>query len=324
MPNKIQRLDIRHIILGVLAGAGSSQLMACGGGFGCSSPDRVESFSISEMLSPEDVASLEETFDKTVDELDCESVCDHIVGGYEVTVAACDLGWIAPGEGSITCSGTVNWMAVCSGRRPLGHVEIDGMGGADLPEVLAHIAHLEAAAVVAFEELAVQLENLRAPADMVKRCLAAADDERLHAQLLGELAEHGGAHVPAPQSEFASDGLYDIALHNAVEGCVNETWAALIAHWCARHAADVGLRQVFARIAEDETRHGQLAWDLHGWLCSQLDDAQSNAVHEAQRRALAQLPEYARQQSDVPVELGQPTAKEATEMAFAFRRRLAA
>jgi len=287
---------------------------------------------VNESLSAEDVATFEELSGQPAEDSTCRAVCEFVVSsGETVTVDGCEVQWSTGGgaaaedkTGTIECFGTITSVRLCEGRRPLGHLEIDARGAAELPRVLACMAHLEAAAVDAFEELAVQLGHLRAPGELVNRCLAAADDERLHARLLSELAERGGAHVTEPKVEWASDGLYDIALHNAVEGCVNETWAALVAHWRARHAPDADLRRIFLRIAEDETRHGQLAWDLHTWFCSQLDDAQRDAVHAAQIRALAALPDLARRQSNSPAELGQPTAKEAAAMAVAFGQRLAA
>lgn len=67
--------------------------------------------------------------------------------------------------------------------------------------------------------------------------------------------------------------LLSIAIHNAVEGCVSETWAAMMAQIQAERAETPELRALFSTIARDEITHGQLAWDLHAWLLEQLDDA---------------------------------------------------
>ena len=82
----------------------------------------------------------------------------------------------------------------------------------------------------------------------------------------------------------------DIARHNAVEGCVHEAFAALVAALIARRGTAPVLRRIYARIAADEARHGQLAWDLHDWLMPRLSARQRALVHDEQREALATLP----------------------------------
>jgi hypothetical protein len=218
--------------------------------------------------------------------------------------------------GSITCNGTGSYdpdgapMPTCAGRRPLGHVEARRSRAqashaheADLAcersralgSRLAQSAHLEAASVVAFVQLARQLKAWGAPDAFAQRCLSAARDEVLHARLMTTLAQAQGVAVPpvdaaAAHAATQTATLEMAALHNAVEGCVSETWAALQAHWQSRHAPGEAMRQVQARIAADETRHAQLAWDLHAWFLSRLDDAGAARVQHAQREALAQLP----------------------------------
>ena len=46
-----------------------------------------------------------------------------------------------------------------------------------------------------------------------------------------------------------------VAIENAVEGCVRETFGALIASWQAEHARDPGIKRLMRSIARDETRH---------------------------------------------------------------------
>jgi hypothetical protein len=59
--------------------------------------------------------------------------------------------------------------------------------------------------------------------------------------------------------------LEQLAVENAVEGCVRETYGALLATWQARAAAEPRVRAMMAAVAVDETRHAQLAWDLDAW-----------------------------------------------------------
>lgn len=166
-----------------------------------------------------------------------------------------------------------------SGRRPAGLVE-------GPTERLLALAHLEAASVVAFERLAVDLARLGAPASLVARTRRAAGDERRHARAVARLA---GQPVPAvavaPES---APSLFEIALENAVEGCVNETFGALLA-WHQAHHAPPPARQVFARIAPDETTHGALAWAIHRWVWPQLSGAEQAQITRAMAEAAQAL-----------------------------------
>jgi hypothetical protein len=186
------------------------------------------------------------------------------------------------------------------------------------------MAYLEAASVLAFAQLAAQLSGWGAPRELIERCEAAADDERDHARWLTALAEQHGAIVPAPTLVDGGHSLFEVACHNAVEGCVHETFAALIAATRARRATSLVLRRTFARIASDETRHGQLAWDLHAWMLGQLEVDEARAVESRQTHALAELPARARALCALPIELGPLAPDDAHELAAALGERLAA
>jgi hypothetical protein len=80
-----------------------------------------------------------------------------------------------------------------------------------------------------------------------------------------------------------------IALENAVEGCVRETFGAALALWQAGRAADPEIRSAMSTIADDETRHAELAWDFAAWLEPQLTDAERDQIHAARERAIAEL-----------------------------------
>lgn len=67
--------------------------------------------------------------------------------------------------GSVECSGR-EIEYTCDGRRPLGHIEAV-LAERSLAAHLAHSAHLEAASVVAFEELAEVLRAAEAPKALV-------------------------------------------------------------------------------------------------------------------------------------------------------------
>jgi hypothetical protein len=131
---------------------------------------------------------------------------------------------------------------------------------------------LECAAITAFERLADELEHYNAPTELVTRSRASANDERRHTRMMASLAaRHGAVVTPEKPTGGAPRALQAIARENAVEGCVRETYAALLAHWQADHACDPEVAQVYRVIAEDETRHAQLAWDVALWIEPKLD-----------------------------------------------------
>jgi hypothetical protein len=236
-------------------------------------------------------------------------------GGFDesptVKVDDCEASWSAAEDDTsglrLGCEGTIQTCGL-AGRRPHDYTAPKNVPADALEAFLVQAAHLEAASVVAFRQLAEQLERLGASQSFIDRCLEAADDEVLHTQLMTELAE--ARHVAVPDVDLPMPReipLFEIARHNAIEGCVYETWAAMQAHLYAQTASDPSLRSVMARIAEDETRHGQLAWDLHAWFMGQVTAAQRLQITEEQAAALAGLPQNARKESQVlPLELGRP------------------
>jgi rubrerythrin len=82
--------------------------------------------------------------------------------------------------------------------------------------------------------------------------------------------------------------LEAVLLENAREGCIHETYAALIAAHQARYAEDPEVREVFTTIAAEEQRHAELAWDLHAWA-SERDPRMAARLRDALEDALATL-----------------------------------
>jgi hypothetical protein len=94
--------------------------------------------------------------------------------------------------------------------------------------------------------------------------------------------------VPAVEVTLPEQrSLEAIAIENAAEGCVRETWGAVIALWQTNTAADPEVRAVFAQIAKDEARHAALAWAVDEWVRPLLDD-DARARVDAAREAAAQ------------------------------------
>lgn len=177
------------------------------------------------------------------------------------------------------------------GRRPLG-LESTGRTGCDdaLGRHFAIAAHLEAASVDAFERLRAELAAHGADLALTGAAVVSAVEEVQHAHVTARLAERFGASVETPRVEPRPlRSLFEVALDNAVEGCVRETYGALVAHHQAAHAADAEIRDVMQRIADDETRHAELSWDIAAWAATRLSPSELAQVRQAQREAVATL-----------------------------------
>lgn len=201
---------------------------------------------------------------------------------------------------------------VC-GRRTDGVAAIDGVR-----DVLGGLVALEAEAVAAFERLARELAALGAPETLVAWAHASADDERRHVEMTRLL--DGRAVIEAPPSNaLALRSLFDVALENAVEGCVREAFGVVIAAWQAERAEDPRVRACYRAIAEDEARHAALALEIDQWMSSRLTAHDVALVREAKLRALSALrEEQSRVKGDVG--LGLPDARASIALFDEFAR----
>ena len=132
-------------------------------------------------------------------------------------------------------------------------------------------------------------------------------------------AEPVAAPDPGPRS------LLDVALENAVEGCVHETFAAARARWQAQHAEDAEVGAVSRLLAEDEGRHADLAAAVHAWALAVLPPAQAAQVEAARQAAwtrLAWSPPAADAQTTARLGLPSPAAHR--QLAQALSQALAA
>jgi hypothetical protein len=66
-----------------------------------------------------------------------------------------------------------------------------------------------------------------------------------------------------------------------LDGCLGEGAAAKRAAREVLVARDARTRAVWARIAEDESRHAELAWDILGWTIDRAGSAARDAVGAA-------------------------------------------
>jgi hypothetical protein len=174
------------------------------------------------------------------------------------------------------------------GRRP------DGLrqehAGAGIGGYLAECAWLEAASVHAFTRLARELASLGAPRWLVAEARRAAKDEVRHARSMSRLARAHGARIPRVRVDRTrARSLEDIARENAVEGCVGETFGALVATWQATHATDPAVRRAMKRIAPDETRHAALSKAVAAFIEPKLSTAAMRRVEQARAEAARAL-----------------------------------
>lgn len=197
----------------------------------------------------------------------------------------------------------------------MSHSEERGLDA--LGDHLAHCAHLEAASVYAFERLARELTAHGAPRPLIDRALAAAADEVRHAQVVGAMAKTRGATLMEPAVRAVPvRTLPEIALENAVEGCVRETYGALVGAYQSARAEDDDLRRAMHSIAVDEARHAALSYDVHTWVSERLDAATHAQIREAQRVQLAALYDECTREPDPRLarEAGLPSAAAASRM----------
>lgn len=163
---------------------------------------------------------------------------------------------------------------------------------ARLAEAWARDGAYEHASVASFARFVLQLLAVGAPPELIMAGQAALADEVRHAQACfglasayagtpvgpGPLAVHGALNGPCD--------LATVAAATAIEGCVNETIAALVASTAAEMADDPAVRSRLTAIAADERRHAALAWRTVAWALARGDAG----VREAVVRAFALPP----------------------------------
>lgn len=177
------------------------------------------------------------------------------------------------------------------GRRPAGLVTPRGIEATTRAGAwLAQAAWLEAASIPAFVYLARELDAFGAPRGLARAALAAVRDEIRHARIMNTLAARFGGRPPVADVALpAPRTIEDLAIENAIEGCVRETWGAIVAMWQAERAQDRELREAFREISVDEARHAALAWAVDRWAGMHLDAAARRRVADARLHAVHEL-----------------------------------
>ena len=220
------------------------------------------------------------------DEL-CTALCQHYTAA-DTWGLYCTLADDAPPDQvHVVCT----WTTGCDGRRhaclrSLG----EGVGEDPVTAWLARAAHDEAGSVHAFDALHSELVDHGAPASLLRRVRRAAAEERRHALAVDRLVRARGGRWRRPRLHpMPTRDLRALAIENAVEGCVRETWAALSAAHQAAHARDPAIRTAMLTIAADERRHAELAWAIDAWLLARLGATDRRAVGLARSAAACSL-----------------------------------
>jgi hypothetical protein len=155
----------------------------------------------------------------------------------------------------------------------------------------------EHASIASFSRLALALLATSADAELVHAAHEAALDEVRHAKLsLSLAAAYRGESVapcalPLPNALPLGADLIELAVASVIEGAVGETIAAVLAAEQAAVAEDPAVRRVLQSIAEDESRHAQLAFQVIAFAIAAGGEPVRAAVEQAFRDSSTQMPQ---------------------------------
>lgn len=251
-------------------------------------------------------------------------------GGEPTGGSAGAIGTSSAGVGA--CAGlidlgcTVKSRLFCEGRRHAGwRPRATPARVAREPRLAgwyARAAANEAGSVQSFRLLARELRKTPLGRRYEPRLRRAAQDEIRHARAMrAEAQRYGATPVGNEFRAVRERSLLEIALENAREGCVEETYAALIAQVQALRLSSAETGRTFDQIAADETRHAELAWDLHFAIRLELEELERAQLDAALRGFIDDL--SARTSCAMPVEVAAELGLPDARLDRALRERLA-
>ncbi|MGD0529462.1 MAG: hypothetical protein ABSE49_30270 [Polyangiaceae bacterium] len=245
-------------------------------------------------------------------------------GGWTI---ACDGRWVScsfpyiinppptPGSGRTT-EGV--WMPPADrvgrsvGNRPVSPGEHFARAAAD-----------EAASVHAFRRLAREIAAHDGPPSLVTAAERAAAEEVRHTILMTLLARRYGAKVKLPvAAALPVRPLEQVALENAREGCVRETFGAIVVAFQARRARDAIVHRALRSIACDESEHATLSWSVARWAERRLGARGAADAKRAMVEAIAELDGLSSFRGAAGPEAGLPNAREARDMMWQAKARI--
>ena len=255
---------------------------------------------------------------------------------YEVTISDLGACGIASGDCNVICGQTVKSCSdLGGGSYECQTITVVGKARTSLrwrrrkektplADHLAASVWLEAASIHAFSTLADELAALGAPASLQRAARLAARDEERHTRAMTALAERRGVRARVPRARPKKiRALVAVAIENAVEGCVHETFGAALAAFQAERAADADVRRAMRAIARDEARHAVLAADIARWADRRLDSRERARVRAARERAVRALSRSLTLAQPLDLApLGMPSPLEAAAIARALREHL--
>ena len=190
--------------------------------------------------------------------------------------------------GVVECNGSL--VHVQFGRAATTPAQYEALDD-DWGGYFARLAQEEATAVFAFGELLEHLNRWEAPESLQDWCGQIIDEEQTHALMMSGLAHRNGQKSACIQFPSVNQvSMKEMAIHNALTGCIGETWSAVLLRYQSEHAPKYN--GVFKRIAKDETSHAEFSWVLHEWLMSKLSEDEQTEVLESMKELLSNPPEY--------------------------------
>ncbi len=243
---------------------------------------------------PQYVERIEQTLDAG-EQLAVEGLPPRVYGTLDETVKAnagqCAYRWVEQCPGGRVLVGA-DGVVLAEVREGAGWAVGDGRGAAIqsvddtafavLAEAWSRDARMEHASIASFARATLELMAVGAPPALVSATQAASLDEVEHARMCFALASrYAGKELgPGPLAVVGprATDLVRLVCDVFVEGCVGETIAALAAVRARRDCEDGVVRDVLAKIADDETRHAALAWATLGWACERGGEVVRDAV----------------------------------------------
>ena len=316
----LARTWLRRIALGLpltaitpLVGCSSGGTSSCAG---FTPSERTEHFEVDELTR------LRLTTDAGTGGSGCSEVCGDLDRardggpGAGFSSPVCDI-VLADGGEVLECT----FRTICRGRPPAGLLAARGDAGTAIGAFLASAAHLEAASVPAFLDLARELALHGAPRALHDAAVRSARDEVRHARAMAGLASMARAAVPAVmRGPTAPRSFVAMAEDNAIHGCTGEAHAALVAAFQAEHASDPTLRAVWSEIARDEARHALLSASIHDHAIERLGARDARRIEDLRRSAIDTLARASEREDarEVRAAMSLPDADRAVELARAL------
>jgi hypothetical protein len=213
---------------------------------------------------------------------DCAQICGDTMN--------CQLAVDPTGNQGVDC--LTRCYTVGCGRRPESLAVCAKGSPNPVARYFEEAAYLEAASVFAFERMAVELAAHQAPPELIQDALLAVAEEIRHTRVMSSLARRFGGVVQQPQpGPRHIRSLLEIAIENVQEGCVRETYGALLACLQSVSASDAQVRHALRVIAREETAHARLAFAVAEFCHDRLTPEERELVAQAERRAVSELQE---------------------------------